>query len=110
MPRLPIFAALAEEQNLLDVVLDHTVWLIRFAVVATAVSNCFHGAVRNFVPYNRGEIIETEVARSHLDVRVERRNPMAAFVLSSWYADVADHAANTPARHKHPRAFPPDIV
>jgi len=35
---------------------------------------------------------------------------MPTFVLSPWYADVANNAANTPAWHEHSRAFPPDTV
>src|SRR5882724_3003829 len=110
MIRLPILTALAQKEDILDVVLNYAVWLIRFAVVTAAIPDCFCCAVCNLVPYYRRQIVQTEVARPHLYVGMQRCDPMPAFILSPWDADVAHDAANAPARHKNSRAFPPDIV
>lgn len=98
----------AEKQNVLDVVLDHGVWLIRLAIEASTVAGRLRDAVSDFVPKDSRDAVEAKPARPNHDVGVQGEYLMATAPAGN--ADVADHAADSAAFHEHAEAMSPDLI
>ena len=75
-PRLPVPARLALKQDVLDVVLDHTVGFIRLAEESTASHLVL--SVGDLVPDDRREVVEADRPATLLDAGVQREDKVAS--------------------------------
>ena len=102
-------SSLAQEQDVLDVVLHDRTGLIGLAVEAGAVSLGLGDAVRDLVPEDRRQHVEAEAAGPDLDVGVERHDQVPSEP-AARHAYVTDDAADATTRRQDPGAFPPCLV
>ena len=86
--RLAVAARLALHEDEFDVVLDDGVWLVGFAEEFRAVAH-FVAGVGNLVPDDWIQVVETELAALHADVRMKRHDGVSSIVVAPRQADIA---------------------
>ena len=104
-----ISARFAKHQNVLNVVLDYRVWLIRFAQKA-APPRYFVDSIRYFVPDDRSQIVKADFAAKLLNRGMKRHNGVPAVVLPSRKAHIAYYADQPPTWDQQIEATFPDAV
>ena len=74
-----------------DIVLDDGVGFVRFAQKAPAVFDLIR-SVRDFVPDNGREVVESQLSATLLNRRMKRDYGMTATIFAAGEANIADHA------------------
>ncbi|MGB6941264.1 MAG: hypothetical protein WBE37_02555 [Bryobacteraceae bacterium] len=104
-----IFAALAQKQNVFDIVLDDSAGLVRLAIESSTIALRFSHAVGDFVPQNGHEAIQAQLAHPNLDVCVKRDQVVAPALLARD-ANVAYDATDPSTAYKNTGTFAPNPI
>src|SRR6266404_241989 len=95
--RFPITTGLSEEKDILDIVLHDPVWFIRLSKERRSVAFNFRGRIRNLVPQDWSQIVESQLATVNRDVGVQRNDQVPTNPLPR-YAHISDNDTETAAR------------
>ena len=105
----PVLAALTKKENVFDVVLNNRPRLIGFPVESRAVPFHLRHTIRDFVPKDRLQAIETEFAGTHLNVGMQRNQLMTPGAFSGE-TDITHYAANPATTNQDTMALTPYTV
>ena len=104
-----VSSPLPQEQNIFYVILYDSPRLIRFSIEPGAITSRFGKSIRNFMPKNRRQRVETKTACPHLNVSVKGENEMSAN-LTTRHTNIANNATNPSPGNKYSQAFTPNII
>src|SRR6266567_1726006 len=105
----PVPSRLSLHQDEFDIVLNYRVWFVRLPQKAGAILN-FISCIGDFVPDDRGKIVKAHHATVLLNRRMQVYNGVAAVILPSGKAHIADHANQATTGNQGAKAMLPYLV
>ncbi len=108
--RLAVAASLALHQDELNVVLDDGVGLIGLAQEAAGSPIDLVRGVRDLVPDDRRQVVESQTPATFLDRRVQRDDGVTPVVLAPGETYISHDADEAPTGHESFVAHAPDLI
>ena len=101
---------LSQHQNILDIILDYPVGLVRLSEKSATVSFGFERRVGYFVPEDWSQIVKTEALRADGVMRMQRNYEVSSVVSTAGKTNIAGVTDESSSGYQYAIAMTPDFV